>query len=113
MPADAMVILQRIYLSVGDKLRNRLGGERWVHHHDIGYAANARDRYDVTQEIEIQFVVERRVDGIRRADHEQRVAVGGRAHHCFRRDIAAGSRLVFDDERLAQMLRQPLVHQAR
>src|SRR5262249_36898399 len=39
--------------------------------------------------------------------------VGGRAHDRLGGDIAAAPRPVFDDERLAEPLRQPLAHRAR
>src|SRR6266436_312661 len=71
------------------------------------------DRRDVADEIEIEFVVERRVDRVRRACQEQRVAVRRRLHDRLGTDIAGGTRSVLDDEWLAEALRQPLTHQAR
>ena len=91
----------------------RLGRNRRIYHHDVGAADDARDRRDVADEIEIELVVERRVDRVRRTDQEQRVAVRGRAHDRLGGDIAAGARPVLDDELLAEPLRQPLTHQAR
>ena len=107
------VDLARIGLGVGDELGNRLGRNRWIHHHDVGHADDARDRRDVADEIEIELVVERRIDRVRRADQEKRVAVGRRAHDRLGGDIAAGARPVLDDELLAEPLRQPLTDQAR
>ena len=78
-----------------------------------GHADDARDRRDVADEIEIEFLVERRVDCVRRADQEQCIAVRGRAHDRLGGDIAASTRPVLDDERLAEPLRQPLTDQAR
>ena len=78
-----------------------------------GHAADARDRRDVADEIEIELVVERRVDRVRRSDQEERVAVRRRAHDRLGADIAAGARPVLDDELLAEPLRQPLTDQAR
>ena len=49
-----------------------------MHHHDDGTSEDARDRRNVADEIEIEFVVERRVGRMCRSDHEQRVSVGGR-----------------------------------
>ena len=72
-----------------------------------------RDRRDVADEIEIEIVVERRVDRDRSGDQEERIAVRGRAHDRLGADIAAGARPVLDDEWLAEPLRQPLAHQAR
>jgi len=48
--------------------------------------------------------VEARIDGVRIADQEERVAVRGRANDRLGRDIAAGTRPVLDDETLAQPL---------
>ena len=79
----------------------------------LGRAHDARDRRDVANEIEVELVVERRVDGVRRSDQEQRVAVRRRVHDHLGPDIAAGARPIFDDELLAEPLRQPLAHQAR
>ena len=64
-------------------------------------------------EIEIELVVERGVDGVGRRDQKQRVAVGRRAHDRLGGDIGAAARPVFDDDRLAEPLRQPLPHQPR
>ena len=77
------------------------------------HADDARDRRDVADEIEIELVVERRVDRVGERDQEQRVAVRRRAHDRLGADIAAGARPVLDDEWLAEPLRQPLADQAR
>ena len=61
------VDLAGIGLGIGDELGNRLGRNRWIDHHDIGHADDARDRRDVADEIEIELVVERRVDRVRRS----------------------------------------------
>ena len=78
-----------------------------------GCANDARDRRDVADEIEIELVVERRVDRVRRSDKEERVAVRRRPHDRLGADIGAGARPVLDDEWLAEPLRQPLADQAR
>ena len=64
-------------------------------------------------EIEIELVVERRVDRVCRGDHEKGVSVRGRAHHGLSAHVAAGAGPVLDDEWLAEPLRQPLPDQAR
>jgi hypothetical protein len=83
-----------------------------MHHHDEGVAADSCDRRDVADEIEIEFVVERRIDGVRRGRQKQRVAVRWCLHDRLGADIAAATRPVLNDEWLAQALRQPLTHQA-
>jgi hypothetical protein len=107
------VDLAGIGLRIGDEVGNGLGRNRWVHHHDAGLAANARDRRDVMDEIETEPVVERRVDHVRRAGQEKCVTVWWRAHDRFGADIAASTRAVLDNELLAEPLREPLRDQAR
>ena len=56
------VDLAGIALGIGDEFGNRLGRNRWIHQHDNGLADKARDRRDVSDEIEIELVIERGVD---------------------------------------------------
>src|SRR5262245_65834157 len=49
-------------------------------HQDIGLAANAGDWSDVAYHIEIELLVERRIDHVRRSDGGQRVTVRRRTH---------------------------------
>ena len=105
--------LSRIGLGVGDELGNRLCGKRWMHHQNIGYPHDARDRCGVAEKIETEFVVERRVDGGRRPGREIRIAVRRRTNDHFSGCVGAGARPVLDDEGLAETLRQPLPDQAR
>src|SRR5215469_7596667 len=63
--------------------------------------------------MEIQLVVERRVDRLCRTDNEQRVAVRRCAHDRLGADVSASARPVVDDKLLAETLRQPLTDQAR
>ena len=98
------VELARIGLGISDKLRNRLGRNRGVHHHGIRGVDDTRDRRDVTDEVEIEVVVKCRVDGIRRQHKEQRVAVRRRSYDDFGANITTGARPVFDNELLAEPL---------
>ena len=63
-------------------------------------------------EIEIELVVEGGVTRVRRRGYKERIAIRGRTHDRLGTDIAAGSRSVFDDEWLAETLREPLTHLA-
>ena len=45
-----------------------------MYYHDFGRASDASDRRDVADEIEIELVVERRIDRAGRTDQEERVA---------------------------------------
>src|SRR5262245_66206028 len=67
--------LARIALGVRYELGDRLGWNRWIYHHDEREVDEARDGRDVTEKIEIELVVERRVDRVRRTRHKERVAV--------------------------------------
>jgi hypothetical protein len=59
---------------------------------------NACNRRDVTDEIEVEFVVERRIARVGGSDYEKRVAVRGRFCDRLGGDIAARTRPVLDDE---------------
>jgi hypothetical protein len=49
-------------------------------------------------------IVQRRVDSVVAPGHEQRISIRRCAHDRLGADIAAGSRSVLDDERLAEAL---------
>jgi hypothetical protein len=91
----------RIGLGIGDELGDRLRRKRRVDHHHVGHARDARDRRDVADEVVAELVVERRVDRVRRAHHDERVAVGSGIHHRLGGDIGSGPRPVLDHELLA------------
>src|SRR5205085_4145891 len=74
---------------------------------------DAPDRCHVANKLEIELIVERRVDRVRRSDEEERVAVRRCAYDRLGRDIGVGTGPILDDEGLAETLRQPLTHQAR
>src|SRR5262245_46736317 len=71
------VDLARIGFGIGDKLRNGPDRDRWMHLHEIRCARNGSDRCNVTDKIEIEISIERRIDDIRRAGQEKRIAIGG------------------------------------
>ena len=107
------VELAGIGLGIGDQLGDGLDRQRGMHHHDVGEANDARDRLHLLDEIEIELVVERGVDRVRRSDQQQRVAVRRGPQHLLGGDIGAAARPVLDDERLAEFFRKPLPHQTR
>ena len=94
--------LAAIGLSVRDELGNCFGWDQWIDHHDVGLAADACHRRDVANEIEIELVVERRVNRVDRSHEEERVPVSGRTHSRLGADIGACAGPVFDDELLAE-----------
>src|SRR5262245_56784046 len=103
----SQIDLARIGLGISDKLGDSLGWNRWIHHHYSGHASDASDRRDSADEIEIEFVVERRVDRVRRAHQEKGVAVRWGTHDRLGADVGAATRAVFYDELLAEPPREP------
>ena len=98
------VDLARIGLGIGDEVRNGLGRKRRIDHHDERRTGNACDWRGVTDEIEFEIIVERRIDRIRGRGHKKRVAVWGRPHDRLGSEVGAGARLIFDDELLTESL---------
>src|SRR4051812_25974098 len=84
-----------------------------MHNHDGRLAANARNWSDVADEIEIELVVERRIDGIRRIGEQKGIAIRSRTHDCLGADVAASTGPILNDELLTEPLRQPLSDRAR
>src|SRR5262249_47537496 len=68
---------------------------------------------DVADEIEIELVVERRVDRTGYRAQQKRIAIRSRTDDRLGADVGAATRPVVDDELLAKPLRQPLSHQTR
>src|SRR4029453_1281518 len=99
--------LAGICLGMGRELGNRLGRNRWIYHHDEREADDASDGRDVAKKNEIELVVERRVDCVRRTYHKNRVAIRRRSHDRLGANIAAATGAIFYDEWLAAPLRQP------
>src|SRR6516162_2215270 len=69
--------LARIGLGIIDELRNRLGWNRGMNHHDVDRAQQACDRFNIMNEIEIKLCIERRVNRVRRRDEKECVASPG------------------------------------
>src|SRR3954452_12671083 len=97
--------LARIGLGMGDELGKRSCWNRWMHRHDKTTAHQTRDWSDVVNEIEIEIVVERRINGIRRSGQQERITIRSGAHDRLGGDVAACARPVLDDELLPELLR--------
>src|SRR6266851_635776 len=102
-----------IGLRVCQELGNRPHWHRRIYLHDEGYARNACDRCDVAREIEIQMFEKRRVDRVDRTAQKECVPIGRRFHHFPGSDIAALTRMVFDNELLTEPFRQPWTNDTR
>src|SRR5262245_2596933 len=98
---------------VGDEFGDALDWNRKIYLHGKCATADARDRRDVADEIEVELVVERRADRMCGKDKQQCMAVSRRTYNRLGRDIRTLARPVLDDEWLAESLRQPLGNQAR
>src|SRR5262249_39285174 len=110
-PSDAprcKVNLARIGFGIGDEFRNGVGRNSWMHYHHVGHKNNAGGRRDLTDEIVVERIVKRRVDGVCRRDEEQRVSVWDCLHDRFGTYVTASARPILNDEWLAEALRQPL-----
>src|SRR5262245_47690349 len=99
------VDLAGIGLRIIDDRRNRLGCKRWVSKDDWGLPGDARNRRDVTDEIEIELAVEGGVDCVRRPDQKECITISGRIHDGLGSDIGTGARSIFDNKWLAKTLR--------
>src|SRR5262245_62765425 len=82
-------------------------------HKGIGPAADAGDRRNIADEIEIQLVIQCRVDCVRRSAEEERVAVWWRTHDRLSAQISASAAPVLYDKWLAEPFREPLTDQTR
>jgi hypothetical protein len=60
---------------------------------------------DVANEIEIEPVVERRVNCVPRTNQEKSIPIRWRAHDGFGGDVATGTRAVLDNKGLTEPLR--------
>jgi hypothetical protein len=92
-------------LGIGDELRNGLGRERGIDHHEKGDNADTRNGRNIADEIEVEIVVNRRIDGVRRCHEEKSVSVRRCTHDDFSADIAAGAWSIVDNKRLAESFR--------
>src|SRR5262252_3836223 len=79
---------------------------------DKGRSEDTSDHRDVADKVEVELLIERSVDGVRRSDGEQRVAVCRRAHHRLGREIGGTAWSVLDDKLLAEPLGECLRNQA-
>src|SRR5262249_49090437 len=95
-------------LGVGDEFRNGTGWKRWIDFQDRRHTHNACYRRDVANEVEPEFIVKGRVDGVRERDLKERIAIGRRFNDRLRGEIAGAARSIVDNELLAELLRQPL-----
>ncbi|MNS87902.1 hypothetical protein D3C72_1218590 [compost metagenome] len=104
--------LAGILLGVFHQFLNRLDRHLGIHDQDVRHLGAQGDRREILGEIERDVLVERLVDGAGDGHEQQRVAVRRGALHVVGGNVAAGARLVFNHERLAQGLGEFLGHDA-
>src|SRR5439155_455127 len=109
-PPEAILILRGLALACAMNSGTVFAGNDGIHRHDVGHAEEASNWRNVANEVEIEIVIERRVDRVCGITHEKRIAVWRCPHDCFGGYIASGPWPVLDDELLAESLRQPLRH---
>src|SRR5262245_35114776 len=95
----------RIGFGICDEVRDRLDRKRGIYRNEVGQADDAAHWRDIADEIEVELVVEGRVDRVRCSDIQERIAVGRRTHDRLSANIAGAARSIFDDEGLAEALR--------
>src|SRR5215831_13336726 len=100
-------------LSIGDEIGNGRNRKLRVHLHDMGHSHDARDRRNVSDEVVVEFVKQRRVDRGGAPDYEKRITICRCARDRLDADIAAAAWAILDDKLLADALRQPSPYQAR
>jgi hypothetical protein len=70
--------------------------DRWIHINDKGGAVDACHGRDVTDEIKIEFVIERRIDRAVGEGQQERITVRRRPYGRFGGDIAVGARPILN-----------------
>src|SRR4051794_27548692 len=96
--------LARIGLGISNELRNRSDWQRWINDHNVRPADNGRDWGNVTDEIEIGFLVKRGINCVRKGNLKQCMTVWRCPDNRFSSNIATGPWTVLRDERLAEAL---------
>ena len=106
--AGRHIDLARMRLGIGDQLRHAVHRQRRIDLENKRIEIDAADRREIAGEIEAQVWVQHGVDDVRIRHRQQRVAVRLRLHHGFGGDLLARRTAIFDDEGLAEPLRQHL-----
>jgi hypothetical protein len=84
-----------IGLSMGDEVGNSHCLEPWCDLESECLAADARDRRDIADEIVVELVVERRIDGTLNRDQQERMPISGSLDDRLNGKIAATPRAGF------------------
>ncbi|MNV50704.1 hypothetical protein D3C71_1427260 [compost metagenome] len=108
----AVVVLARVLLGAADEGRQRLVGQGRVHHDHLRNTGHQRHVLDAADVVRHLHDVRQAGDGARHAEAE-RIAVRRGSHGGVHAYGAAGARLVFDHDGLAQPLAQRWSQQPR
>jgi hypothetical protein len=96
------VELAWVRFGIRNEFGNGLDWERRMNLQDKGGADDSHDRHYVADEIVIEIIVQRHIDGVGQRDHEERVAVGRSTHDRFRSHMSASARSVLNNELLPE-----------
>src|SRR6516162_8418869 len=103
--------LARIRFRIGDELGHRLDRHRWSDLHYRRNTKNACNWLNVSDEVEIKFVVKGCIKCVCMGDPEKRVPVSRSMRDRFSSDISTGTSPIFYGKRLTEPFRQPLGNQ--
>src|SRR3979409_2690672 len=92
--------LSRIGFGTGDELWKSLGRERWVHDDHVRHAHDASDWRGVADEIEVEAIIERCVDRVCLAGHQECVTARRRPDDSLGCNVGPGPGPVLDNELL-------------
>src|SRR5262245_56589302 len=102
----------RIGFGMSNELGHRVDRHLGIHLYGKGVAANAPDRHDVADKIELEIFVECCVTRVRKRSQQKRIAIRGCIHDGLRGYVAAGTWPVLNEELLTKALRQPWPYQS-
>src|SRR5262245_8290721 len=97
------VKLAWIGLGIGNEFRNRFDWNRWINHHDKRRAGDTGNWHNVSDETEIEIVIQGGVDGVDHTGQKERIAVGSRTYNGLGGDVSASARTVLDNELLTEL----------
>src|SRR6516162_11608772 len=109
----AHVDLAWIGFGVSNELGDCSSRNGQIDEHQVGHADDPRNWRYITDKVELEIAIERRITRIRKIRQKERIAISRRIHDHLSSDVAAGARPVLNDEWLPGSLLQPLTHQAR
>src|SRR5689334_12889544 len=109
--ARGEVELPRMGFGIGNEFRNGVDRNGRMHLQHVRYRKGAVDGRKIADEIEIEVLIKRRVDGVGGSTPQKRIAVWRLARDELGRDIAGRAGPVVEYKRLAELFGQPLTYE--